>query len=154
MRFGEPKNFAKPKSPIFSTPFELTSKLLGFKSRCKIQFMCKYSRPLRVITMYALILAGVRTGIFGSLMIISRSVSQKSNTSETLDLWPNTSNKPITFSCCNSWRSLISLNAVRLIPSRASSRDPILIFLTATIASVSVSRALYTVANWKSQAQH
>uniref|UniRef100_A0A2M4C8L0 Putative secreted protein n=1 Tax=Anopheles marajoara TaxID=58244 RepID=A0A2M4C8L0_9DIPT len=91
-------------------------------------------------------LAGVST-IFWSLMMISRSVSMKSNTSDTLLLCPNTSSSPIMFSWCSSCSSLISLSAVRLIPSAASSRLPILIFFTATISFVSVSRALYTVAN-------
>lgn len=56
-------------------------------------------------------------------------------------------NNPIILGCFNSWSILISLKAVRLIPSLASALLPILIFLTATIASVSTSFALYTVAN-------
>lgn len=42
---GEPKNFAKPKSASFSTPCLSINKLFGFKSRCKIQLLCKYSNP-------------------------------------------------------------------------------------------------------------
>jgi hypothetical protein len=57
---------------------------------CKIQLIWRYSKPCNVINRYALILAGVNTMLL-SLIITSRSVSMKSNTSDTLDLCPNTS---------------------------------------------------------------
>lgn len=59
---------------------------------CKIQLIWRYSRPCNVINKYALILAGVKTMLL-SLIITSRSVSMKSNTSDTLDLCPNTSER-------------------------------------------------------------
>lgn len=55
---------------------------------------------------------------------------------------------PMRLICCNSCSNLISLRAVLLIPSCASSLEPILIFFTATILSVFTSLALYTVANY------
>ena len=55
---------------------------------------------------------------------------------------------PMMFSWFSSCNNLISLSAVLLIPSAASTRDPSLIFFTATILSLfHVSLALYTVAN-------
>jgi len=54
----------------------------------------------------------------------ARSVSIKSKTSEIFDFCPKTSTSSIIFSCFSSCNSLISLNAVLLIPSRASLLSP------------------------------
>lgn len=101
-----------------------TYRLFGLRSRCKMKLRCKYSSPCSVMIMYALTLAGVSI-IFESLMIFSRSVSMKSNTNETFDLWPNTSNSPIKFSCCNSCNNLISLRAVRFWNFKSYRREPL-----------------------------
>lgn len=54
----------------------------------------------------------------------ARSVSIKSRTSEIFDFCPKTSTSSIIFSCFSSCSSFISLNAVLLIPSRASLLSP------------------------------
>lgn len=65
---GEPKNFARPKSAIFKTPCLSINKLFGFKSRCKIQLLCKYSKPNNNIIIYDLICVVVKNK-FRLLMI-------------------------------------------------------------------------------------
>ncbi len=100
---GDPKNLARPKSPILRTPLRLTSRLLGFRSRCRTQLSWRYSSPSSVCSVYAFMLAGVSTSEV-SLMMTSRSVSIKSMTRETLDLWPKTSLRPMTFGCDSSWK--------------------------------------------------
>ena len=102
-----------------------------------------------------------------ALLVTSRSVFIYSKTRQILGLFdpcsPNVSSSwtnekrcekifvddlftSMRLGCFSSWRNLISLRAVRLIPSDASCRLPILIFFTATSSFVRVSFALYTTA--------
>lgn len=99
---------------------------------CRTHFLWTKAKPCNVIWRYDFISAGDRT-IFLSLITASRSLSMNWNTKCKFPLCGNASINSIIFGSFNSFSSLISRKAVKLIPSFWL---PSRIFLMATVCPV------------------